>query len=126
MVCESSKKLDAYLDGELVEEEMPAIDGHVRSCLSCSTEALARTQLKRAVKVAAGGAFAPSAEIRERIQESIGSKRRPGFGLSRLSWGWLLTSAAAILVAYSVITSIYVGSRSGSEHIFSEVADLHV
>ncbi len=52
MVCESWKtKLDTYLDGELPEQEMRAFDAHVRGCSSCSADALARVQMKRAILI---------------------------------------------------------------------------
>ena len=51
MVCECWKeKLDTYLDNELPEEEMRTFDAHVRGCTSCSADALARVQTKRAIK----------------------------------------------------------------------------
>ena len=51
MACESLKgKLDTYLDGELPEQEMRTLDSHVRSCASCSSDALGKLQMKRAVQ----------------------------------------------------------------------------
>jgi anti-sigma factor RsiW len=82
MDCESCKAgLDTYLDGELPEEEMRTFDIHVRSCLSCAAEALARTQLRHSIKIA-GQAFTPSGEFRKLIQQSVAAKppRRYGFG----------------------------------------------
>ena len=121
MVCESWKaKLDTYLDGEHPEEEMRAFHAHMRNCASCAADALARVQTKRAVQIA-GKRFAPSAEFRKRIQQSIASKPHRSL---RLAW-MLAPLASAILVA-AVLTSIYVGNGTGREHIFSEIADLHV
>ena len=72
MVCESWKaKLDTYLDGELSEEEMRSFDAHVRGCPSCSADALARVQMKRAVQVA-GKRFNPSAEFRGQFHPNLG------------------------------------------------------
>src|SRR5271168_5039207 len=94
MVCESWKaKLDTYLDGEVPEEDMRTFDGHVRSCSSCSADALTRVQMKRVIQ-AAGRRYTPSAEFRKRMQQKIASKPRRSFGL-----GWRLVAAAtAILV----------------------------
>ena len=126
MDCGSCKaKLDTYLDGELAEEEMRTFDTHVRSCLSCAAEALARTQLRRSVKVA-GQAFTPSAEFRKRIQQSVAARPRRGFGFAALPSGWMLATAAAVLVAFALITTTYVNRRSSDDHVLSEVADLHV
>jgi anti-sigma factor RsiW len=121
MVCDSWKaKLDTYLDGELPEEEIRAFDAHVRSCRSCAADALARVQMKRAIQVA-GKRFAPSAEFRRRVQQKVAAKPQRSF---RLLWV-LATAAVAILVA-GALTSSYVGSRSSRDHVFSEIADLHV
>ena len=121
MACESWKaKLDTYVDGELPEQEMRAFDAHVRSCPTCSADALAHVQLKRTIQVA-GKRFAPSAEFRNRIQKSIASKPQRRFRL-----GWMLASAAAVILVVGTLTSAYLGTRSGRDQVFSEIADLHV
>jgi anti-sigma factor RsiW len=126
MVCESWKaKLDTYLDGEVPEKEMLTFDAHVRNCPSCSADALARVQMKRAIQVA-GKRFTPSAEFRKRMQQSIASKRRRSFRL-----GWMLAAAAAVILVAGSLTAAYLGTRSGrdlayQDHVFSEIADLHV
>ena len=126
MVCESwNAKLDTYLDGELPENEMRTFDKHVQSCLSCSVEALRRTQMKRSIQ-AAGTRFRPTAEFRERVRQSIASKPRRSFGLGFLRPEWMLAAAALVLIALGALTSIYVRSQSAREHVVSEIADLHV
>jgi anti-sigma factor RsiW len=121
MVCESWKaKLDTYVDGELPEQEMRAFDAHVRSCPTCSPDALARVQMKRTIQVA-GKRFTPSAEFRNRIQKSIASKPQRRFRL-----GWMLAAAAAVILVVGTLTSAYLGTRSGRDQVFSEIADLHV
>ncbi len=121
MVCESWKaKLDTYLDGELPEEEMRTFDAHVRSCPSCAADALARVQMKRAIQVA-GKRFAPSADFRKRIQQSIAPKPHRSFRP-----GWVFAVAALAILVAGALTSNYMGTRAGRDHIFSEIADLHV
>lgn len=121
MVCESWKaKLDTYVDGELPEQEMRAFDAHVRSCPACSADALARVQMKRTIQVA-GKRFTPSAEFRNRIQKSIASKPQRRFRL-----GWMLAALGAVILVVGTLTSAYLGSRSGRDQVFSEIADLHV
>jgi anti-sigma factor RsiW len=121
MVCESWKaKLDTYLDGEVPEEEMRTFDSHLRNCPSCSADALSRVQLKRAIQVA-GKRFTPSAEFRKRMQQSIASKPRHSFLL-----GWRLAAAVVVVLVVGTLTSTYLGNRSGRDHVFSEIADLHV
>src|ERR1700733_1639447 len=121
MVCESWKaELDTYLDGEVPGEDMCTFDAHVRSCPSCSADALTRVQMKRAIQ-AAGRRFTPSAEFRKRIQQKIVAKPRRSFGL-----GWTFAAAAAVILAVGTLTSAYLGTRSGRDQVFSEIADLHV
>ena len=121
MVCESWKaKLDNCLDGELPEEEMRGFDAHVRNCPSCSADALAHVQMKRAIQVA-GKRYAPSAEFRKRMQQKIAAKPQRSFGL-----GWTLAAAAAVILVVGTLTSAYLGTRSGRDQVFSEIADLHV
>jgi len=120
MVCESWKaKLDTYLDGEVPEQEMRAFDTHVRTCPFCSGDVLARVQMKRAIQ-AAGRRYTPSAEFRTRVQQRIAAKPQRSFNL-----GWMFAAAAVILVV-GTLTSVYLGTRSGRDQIFSEIADLHV
>jgi anti-sigma factor RsiW len=121
MACESWKtKLDAYLDGELPEAEMRSFDQHVHSCPSCSSGALARIQMKRAVHTV-GMRFTPSAEFRRKIERKIAAKPQRSFSI-----GWLAMAAAVMLLVAGVLTSNYLQMRSARDHIFSEVADLHV
>jgi len=121
MVCESWKaKLDTYLDGEVPEKEMRTFDAHVRNCPSCSADALTRVQMKRAIQ-AAGKRFTPSAEFRKRMQQSMVPKRQRSFRL-----GWMLAAAAVVILAVGTFTSSYLGTRSGRDQVFSEIADLHV
>ena len=121
MVCESWKaKLDTYLDGELPEAETRTFDAHVRSCQSCSADALTRVQMKRTIQVA-GRRFTPSAEFRRRVQQSIAPKPQRSLGL-----GWMFAVAAAVILVVGALTSTYVGTRSDRGQVFSEIADLHV
>src|ERR1700689_5358599 len=121
MVCESWKaKLDTYLDGEVPEGEMHSFDAHVRSCPSCSVDALTRVQMKRAIQ-AAGKRYTPGAEFRKRMQQKIAAKPQHRFGL-----GWTFAAAAAVILVVGTLTSAYLGTRSGRDQVFSEIADLHV
>jgi anti-sigma factor RsiW len=120
MVCESWKeKLDTYLDGELPAEEMRSFDAHVRGCPSCSADALTRVQMKRAIQ-SAGKRYTPSTDFRKRMQQKIAAKPQ-----RRVALGWMFAAAAVILVA-GTFTSVYLGTRSGRDQVFSEIADLHV
>ncbi len=121
MVCESWRsKLDTYLDGEVSEQEMRGFDAHVKDCSSCSSDALSRVQMKRAVHVA-GKRFTPSAEFRKRMQHSVAPVRRRNFRL-----GWMFSSAAAAILVIGMLSLPYLRNRSGKDDVFSEIADLHV
>ncbi len=99
---------------------MRTINAHVRSCPSCSADALARVQMKRAIQ-AAGRRYTPSAEFRKRMQQKIASKPRRSLGL-----GWALAAAATVILVVGTLTSAYLGTGSGRDQVFSEIADLHV
>jgi anti-sigma factor RsiW len=121
MVCESWKaKLDTYLNCELLEAEMRTFDAHVRSCLSCSADALTRVQMKRAIQVS-GRCFTPSAEFRRRVQHRIASKPQRSLRL-----GWMFAAAMAVILVLGAVTSTYVGTWSARGQVFSEIADFHV
>jgi anti-sigma factor RsiW len=121
MVCESWRaKLDTYLDGEVAEDEMRTFDAHVRNCPSCSADALTRVQMKRAIQVA-GKRYTPSAEFRKRMQQKIAAKPQRSLGLA-----WTLAATAAAIIVVGTLTSVYLGTRSGRNQVFSEIADLHV
>jgi len=120
MVCESWKaKLDTYHDGELSVEEMRTLDAHMRGCHACSADAFGRVQMKRAIQVA-GKRFAPSAEFRKRVQQSIAPKPQRSFRL-----GSMLAAATALVLVVGALALTYVGSRD-KDRVFSEIADLHV
>ncbi len=121
MVCESWKeKLDTYLDGELSPEEMRAFDGHVHGCSSCAADALARVQMKRSIH-AAGKRFAPSAELRRKVQGGIAAKTRRSFSPS-----WMFAAALPILAIVALLSTYLGVQRSHRDQTYSEIADLHV
>lgn len=120
MACEGwQSKIDTYLDGELPADEMRAFDAHVRNCAECAPLALARVQMKQAVRTA-GTEFVPSAEFRRRIQQTV-SSRKPKKKFWTLAW-----AAVALLLLFGVLT-VYRGQQGArSEHLYSELADQHV
>jgi anti-sigma factor RsiW len=123
MVCESWKtQLDTYLDDELPSEEMHVFDAHVRICPSCAADALARVQMKRAVR-ASGKRFTPSTEFLRRVQQSIVARPRRGVARS----GWMFAPAMVAVLVFAGLAATYVGrQRVHQEHVYSELADLHV
>jgi anti-sigma factor RsiW len=124
MVCEAWKtQLDTYVDSELPQEQMSALDTHLRNCVSCASEVLARAQMKHGVHVA-GTRHVPSAEFRYQIQQRIRSKPRRGF--VGLNWN-MLTAVAALLVVVGVTVAYTAQQRTWQgQRVYSELADLHV
>jgi len=122
MDCELKTKIDTYLDGEFTSEEMRAFDHHVHTCPTCGADALARVQLKRSIQ-AVGKRFTPSPEFRKRLQLRIETKpRRSAFGTA-----WMMASAViAVLAVVGLATSYRARDSASTEHVYSEVADLHV
>ncbi|SRR5208283_5025848 len=121
MTCETwQRKIDAYLDAELPEAETRELDIHLRSCASCSSQALTRSELKRTIHLA-GKKFAPAPEFRKRIQSSISPK------VSGRRWGWIVevgTACAAILLL--IFGSMVWLRQSQRQQLVGELTDLHV
>src|ERR1700751_4913045 len=108
MACEQwQNQLDSYLDGELSAEAMRSLDAHLRTCPPCTADVLARVQFKRSIKAAASSRFAPSAEFRAKIQNSIAAKPRWNW-----NFGWKLATAALGLVLLAGAVTSYVGRQS--------------
>jgi anti-sigma factor RsiW len=123
MVCEAwRQKLDAYLDGELALADATALGAHLRTCPSCSSDALERVLLKRSVAIA-GKRYEAGSELRARIARSISTKPQ-----RHTSWGWRIVLAPALLVLIlSVVVSFYMNrENSHGLRIYGELADLHV
>ena len=75
-------KLATYLDGELPQDEMRALDAHVRNCPACAADVLGNVQLKRAVQ-SAGRRYTPSSEFRTRVQQRLQGSHSSIFSGSR-------------------------------------------
>ncbi len=124
MSCELlSETLDAYLDGEMTADELPAMEEHLRTCRDCASEALRRMQMKRATRAAAAMRFAPPAELRQRIERNIAGRRtRPAFWMSPA----LAIAAAALLVLAIGLTSALFVRRSAGEQETAQLLDMHI
>jgi anti-sigma factor RsiW len=114
------EKLDIYLDGEMPEAEARELEAHLQSCNSCSSEALARSELKRSVHLA-GKAFLPEPEFRRRIQENLA--RKP----ARSTWLWAFAAAAiTAAVLLIVVGPLFLRPEAQRDRLLSELTDLHV
>jgi anti-sigma factor RsiW len=121
MTCDNwQQKIDTYLDAELPEDEARELDTHLRSCASCSSHALARSELKRTVHLA-GKKFVADPEFRKRIQNSASPKS------SGRRWGWIVEvgalCAAILLVVFGSLVWVRQSQR---QQLVGELTDLHV
>jgi len=115
------EKLDAYADESLPAEEREALDDHLRTCPSCTSEALARIQLKRATR-AAGARFTPSPEFRLRMESALEKKQKPAW---KIAWVPGLTTAAVALLLIAGSLSLFMRHQA-REQAFTELLDQHV
>lgn len=129
MICEQwREKLDLYVDSAQdpslapsVAKELADLEEHLRSCTSCSSEALNRLQLKRATRAAAAR-YLPSPEFRLRVKESIQPKRNPA---RRRIWIPSLAAASVLILLAAVSAQIWM-RRSERQAAVTQLVDLHV
>ncbi len=140
MTCELwDTKVDAYVDGELAQDEDRAFREHMRSCVACSQETLGRMEMKRAVH-AAGKRYQPSDEFRARMTKQtwaqVSDLRRTGQrpastsgSTTSVGWAWMrgwqprLAAALVVIVAFG-ISILHVRSMQ-RQQVMREIADLH-
>ena len=120
---EWKSRLDAYVDGELPDEELRAVEEHLATCRECGAEALGRMQMKRATRSAAAMRFTPSAEFRQRVQQSIVPRRTRFSFLTRPA---LVIAAAAVLVLAIAVPSAVLVRNSAREQTLAQLLDMHV
>jgi anti-sigma factor RsiW len=120
MVCEAWERgIDRYLDGELPESEIAALEAHLKGCASCATAALSRRELRLAIREA-GAAFTPGPAFRARMERA--AKGRSGAARSAL---WLLPLAAALLAGVGLV-ALRGGREAAGDFGVREAVDLHV
>jgi anti-sigma factor RsiW len=118
-------KINGYIDAELSEQEMRAMDAHLRDCASCASEALRLVQLKHATQLAARR-YTPSPEFRRKIAGQItnqASPRKPA------SWRWAWMPALAFAVMVLIVAGVFLNRSSQqarSQQLLAELTDLHV
>jgi anti-sigma factor RsiW len=122
MACESwREKLDAYVDGELPSSDAARLANHLRECAACSAAVLELVQGKWAVRVA-GKRYQPSAQLREKVRQSLGQRER------RQNRVWKLVALPATLVlVLSLAAALYLQQeKTQRQRVYSELTDLHV
>ena len=114
-------KIDRYVDAELSDDEMRAMDVHLQGCPACAAQVLSHVQLKRSTRRAARR-FSPSPGFRQRIAAQVA-------GTKPVSWrgGWFrLLAAAAIFLIVSGLLLNRSFEQAQSQHLLAELTDLHV
>lgn len=121
MACEQwTDKLDAYLDGELPENEEQALRKHLRECPDCAADVLERMEMKRSIR-AEGMRFRPDPAFRARIERKIS-----GRGM-RYGWQWQTALAfAACVLVLAVLWTNHFRTRTREQQLIGELVDLHV
>jgi anti-sigma factor RsiW len=128
MTCDlNPDKLDAYVDESLPPEELATIESHMRNCASCAAEALARLQMKRAIRAAAANLalsheFSMRPEFRLKFEKSIQKTRRPPWENARLQW---LAATAVALLLLAVSATMFMRHAARNQAL-AELLDLHV
>jgi anti-sigma factor (TIGR02949 family) len=127
MQCDEVRpRLDAYIDGELAEDECAPLLAHLADCPECGPEAAALTRLRDGIRHAAPIYRAPEA-LRSHIRAALRAEAAASAGASRAAPSWL-AYAASILVAVAVGsggTLLVTGERQG-DAIASELIDSHL
>jgi anti-sigma factor RsiW len=119
-------KISAYVDAELSDQEMHAMDAHLRDCPSCAVEVLHQVQLKQSAKLAARR-YTPSPQFRRKIAVQV-SAHKP----ATWRWGWIsaFALAATVLIVVAGVllnrSSDQARQKAQSQQLLAELTDIHV
>ncbi len=121
MSCDRwQERIDAYLDAEVPDAEAREFEAHLRDCSACSSETLARSELKRSLHLA-GKTFVPDPEFRRRVHSSIAGQE------SRRGWLWLAAAACmGVAVLLIVLGPLMLRREARQQQLLGELTDLHV
>jgi anti-sigma factor RsiW len=116
MACIEEKKLSAYLDGELPEEERAAIREHLAICAACRREAANLSFVSEVLNSLEG--LEPSPYFAPRLRHLL-SRRERGRRVGRIVVGAAAAAAAALslLLGGFLGRALYAeanGARSGN------------
>lgn len=124
MNCEWRVKLDGYVDGELLPQELAECERHVRGCPRCSAAALQCLQMKHAIRAAARARYAPSPALRLKLAQTTTGAAQVSFPPGR-RWLPRFSLAAAAVVLLLVGAAVWLG-RPHPANLAGELLDLHV
>jgi anti-sigma factor (TIGR02949 family) len=101
-VCDRmQKQLDTYLSNELSVETTHEMMKHLEACPTCAQELESRTRVRNLLRRAVQSEAA-SPRLRQSIEARI-RRRESWFPVFRLSPGWALAAAAAVLVVFGSV-----------------------
>jgi anti-sigma factor RsiW len=119
MNCETwISRLDAYVDSELDGSELKQFDEHLRCCAECARLALARTQMKHAVRSAAAGRFDPPAGFETRVRASLPLRGRTSL--------WRPVLALAVVALLAVSASLAALRWQARQQELAQLVDVHI
>jgi anti-sigma factor (TIGR02949 family) len=128
MQCEEVRpRLEAYLDGELVEKERPPVRDHLADCRDCGLEMAALERLRDNIRGSAPDYRAPAA-LRSQIRFALRREAAASPAPNLHAPGWL-AYAVSLLLALAVGsggTFVILGDRQHQDTIAGEVVDSHL
>lgn len=123
--CQNIQRLlDAFIDNELASSEAAAVQSHIESCASCSTQLEDLLSLKRVLQEMPRPEVPPGLEHRvQRIAEEARSTRPRAWSARR--W-WLLSAGAATAAALVLLVVLGKGGlSSASKPMYASMIEDH-
>jgi len=108
------KKLSAYLDGEMPEQERKIISEHLQQCDECRAELSALSAVGDALNTIEGMEVPPY--FMTRLRQNIGEQAELVPFLQRIK-GLVVTAATAV----AVVASLFIGNQAGKT-IYQSIA----
>lgn len=100
------KKLSAYLDGEMPEQERIAISEHLQQCAECRAELAALSAVRDALNSIEGMEVSPY--FMNRLRQRIKEQRESVPFLQRIK-GLAFTT----VTAFALVASLFIGNQAG-------------
>lgn len=108
------KKLSAYLDGEVSEQERRMISEHLKLCEECKAEFTAMSSVGDALKTLEG--FETPPFFMTRLRQAVSEQERSVPFLQRMR-----SLAVSAATAIAVIASLFIGNQAGKT-IYQSIA----
>jgi anti-sigma factor RsiW len=102
----TKKKLSAYLDGEISEQERHMISEHLKLCSECQAELAAMSSVSDALETLEGFEVPPF--FITRLRQGIREQERPVPFFKRIR-----SVAISTATALGVIISLFIGNQAG-------------